>query len=100
MNKHTPGPWRVERLPRRGTSFVRASDGKLVVDCTRCSADAYLISAAPDMYEALMAMIGLFGDCTEDEFHALEDGGEHYRRCSAAIGTARAALSKAEGGGQ
>ena len=78
---HTPGPWRVERPYIRGAGRVIASleSGRNEVEDT---ANARLIAAAPELYEALVDLIGFL-------FHGKKD--------SQAILRATAALAKARG---
>ena len=67
MSKHTPGPWKAE-LNGDGhatTGLVLADDPYGVVatvsrrwqDCETQTADASLIAAAPDLLEALKAVL-------------------------------------------
>jgi len=99
--KHTPGPWRViiddDGGPLSGRPGVFASEE---LDCgivhwdgfiqeywrsargdKEIHANAHLIAAAPDMYEALEMMVNFFDDVAPD--------------CM--ISKARSALAKAEG---
>jgi len=62
-NKFTPGEWRVCELTRRfgvydssGTSIAKI-DGDYGVAMERRKADAHLIAAAPDLYEALDSLV-------------------------------------------
>ena len=80
----TPGPWSVKSIPGHGDSIVGAG-GLQVVRIGQISkmdlANARLIAAAPELYEALKAFMFADGhDDFEDEWPA-----------------ARAALAKAEG---
>jgi hypothetical protein len=69
--KHTPGPWEAERLPQDAGSNVRPWVGRLseykfaALTCGETQdeavANARLIAAAPDMYEALKAVASLKG---------------------------------------
>jgi len=92
MNKHTPGPWRVESLDHNGPVHqILAKVGKY--DATIClveeynevpepidrKADAYLIAAAPDLFKALIGVVRV-ADRATVEFDA-----------------ARAAIDKAKG---
>ena len=58
--KWTPGPWHVNYSK---FSQVKAANGAIVATCNRLSnlvnlqSNANLIAAAPDMYEALRAII-------------------------------------------
>jgi hypothetical protein len=61
MNKHTPGPWVKEG------AFVAAATGKTICKTIgKCestqSANARLIAAAPDLLDAVQAMVDAFGD--------------------------------------
>ena len=49
--KFTPGPWRIEQYP---SIHVRSCDGECVLAHDYITdADAHLIAAAPELYEAL-----------------------------------------------
>lgn len=86
--KFTPGPWRVSY--ERGTTQIRTADsGSIMCDETyypwvpENDADWHLISAAPEMYQALenlLIAIGMGWDL---------DG---------VVDVAKSALAKAEGG--
>ncbi|HSG19548.1 MAG TPA: hypothetical protein VLA31_02160 [Burkholderiaceae bacterium] len=91
MSKHTPGPWR----PRNGIVLAdshkgtHCSDediafygGPLVCESIRTDANARLIAAAPDLLEALKAMLEYYGSHTA---------------CVECQDMARAAIAKAEG---
>lgn len=91
MSGHTPGPWTV--VGASNDLRIVYSDGELrshVADLHSMSlcdehgslrANAALIAAAPDMFDALRAIVDAFGD-----------------RDSLLIDQAKAALAKAEGG--
>ena len=59
MSKFTPGPWKaVKKLNRIGMADFEVQygeDGECIADVCYEESDASLISAAPDMYEALEA---------------------------------------------
>ncbi len=57
-------------------------------------ANARLIAAAPELYDALATMVEWFGKPHPEEY---VDGGASYRGAMAAADTARAALAKARG---
>ncbi len=86
MSAHTPGPWTLAE-GRSGYQFwpLIQHGGKDIAVCSRqvdeTDANARLIAAAPDLYEALRAMI----DCAGD------DDARAYR----AVTQAKAALAKA-----
>lgn len=55
-DRHTPGPWHaVKAIHRNDTIGVFSGENKLIY-MTRDEADARLISAAPDLLEALKAV--------------------------------------------
>lgn len=78
---YTPGPWRVERPYIRGAGRVIASleSGR---DKAEDAANAHLIAAAPELYEALVNLMDFL-------FHGKKDRQMILR--------ARAALAKARG---
>jgi len=89
----TPGPW------RREARFVMALKGKSVCECPRGgilhgkvdSANANLIAEAPEMYEALKALIALpESHCADMDCSTPDSEGCVWQR-------ARAALAKADG---
>lgn len=53
MSAHTPGPWHIERSGGGWVREVTNKDGRAICYGSIEDADARLISAAPDMYEAL-----------------------------------------------
>lgn len=58
MNKqHTPGPWNTDETK----SFYILHNGDFVANASTLS-NARLISAAPDMFEALQCVVDLLGD--------------------------------------
>jgi len=74
MNKHTPGPWQVTMLHGEPARAVTNRDNVLVADCypdthedlqlpQSYQANARLIAAAPEMLEALHAMLDEHADC-------------------------------------
>lgn len=90
---HTPGPWEPDI--RLAQALVVDSNGNAIADIARhefsdteqsysdecIAANARLIAAAPDMFDALRAIVDAYGD-----------------QDSLLIDQARAALAKAEGG--
>lgn len=67
--KHTPGPWKaidaiVNNAPNRAIVQQNKWGGEVVSDCgvsdDRTTANARLISAAPDLLESLRGMVRLF----------------------------------------
>lgn len=53
MDKHTPGPWTVEkcRCGHRSCDRYGTSNGQFYQGCGYSLQDAHLIAAAPTMYE-------------------------------------------------
>jgi hypothetical protein len=81
---YTPGPWKVRRS-RHSDKYRYVQIGK-ELDYTTLdllAADAHLISAAPDLYEALQEIVD-----------ATDTGWEHL---DATFTRARSALKKARG---
>ena len=101
-SKHTPGPW-VVNASENGLVWVdgdsetvsicdlyhRHKDGEFISK-ENVKANARLISAAPDMYEALADLLSSLEVVWSKGFAARED-------LEPEIKFARAALSKAEG---
>jgi hypothetical protein len=101
MNKHTPGPWRAQ--PREGfegewevvstceTEWLIAAAAPHI-DGDPDEANAHLIAAAPELLEALEAVLYwaelIAGDTTDKEAAANEE---------ASIALARAAIAKVKG---
>lgn len=91
----TPGPWR-RRFKNIG--HVTAENGAVIAKCERLTslcnvqANAYLISAAPDMYAALEGMIGQAIACFAEHYGENPEGGslpEHIQKAQAALAKAR-----------
>lgn len=88
MSKHTPAPWRIEGrfvLAMKTKSICEIPMGGIIhgkVD----KANACLIAAAPDLLEALQALIDM--DVAYQRGPKVED----------AVERARAAIAKATGG--
>lgn len=56
--KHTPGPWKITRNVTPGqfgtdTKIRDSRDGVIAVMHVNADANAHLLAAAPDLYEAL-----------------------------------------------
>ena len=93
MSAHTPGPWEAVK------TVVYTPEGKILASFVRGFLDrknhaedvanANLVSAAPDLLEALEAYHFHFGILEENEFINAE-----ARRCAS---LARAAIAKAKG---
>ena len=91
MSKHTPGPWVLDELayghdihaPEACWYVATATDPEMVWGAIVREADAHLISAAPELLEALENLL---------KVHEGKDGTQHN-----AVDIARAAIAKAEG---
>ena len=85
MIKHTPGPWHSD-----GAMVYGADENDVVAQvalCPECESNARLITAAPEMYEALKLIYNstfLDSRCVENQWTIASDAVE-------------AAISKAEG---
>ena len=102
MSAHTPGPWRTD--PEVDDQSVIGPDGFMLADCAifslqdgapsseRCTANARLIAAAPDLLAELVA----HHDCewmVPHEDLPSHKGGQFPDECSGC-----AAIAKARGG--
>lgn len=106
--KWTPGPWVIDpetrvfevctihglpkdaRTDGQGWAYIRSSDTfYLGHDEKEVMANAHLIAAAPEMYEALEAMIDRYAPSYHD---CIDDGMPECEICDA-----RAAIAKARG---
>jgi len=83
--KHTPGPWRHDYYGRYD-DFIRDGEGNVIAhiganrsNVEENTANARLIAAAPQMYEALRAMIA------HRQHDYLDNEIEPYAACVAAI---------------
>lgn len=122
MSGHSKGPWAVEALRYEGARIVAgkafdksskpigwvAADDTIVEPSTgrirevmsdEAYANANLISASPDLYEALRPFAEAWGDLTDSACHNGITTPEKCGRCSKVL-AARAAIAKAEGGGR
>ena len=54
--KHTPGPWRVEKIDRTEANYEIqfSTDGECIAEFVHNEADAYLIAAAPALLSLLI----------------------------------------------
>ena len=103
MSKHTPGPW-VARPYAKGIEgndlmpSIFGPDGRSIASCGNAKmrsfetrdANARLIAAAPEMYAALKKIVGKGMHVTHD----------CARKCVCGFLDAKAAIAKAEGGGE
>lgn len=89
--KHTPGPWKAEGNGIFGQDGIYIGAAYSPVSfgakplCAEALTNAQLIAAAPDLLGALVGMVNRYGDKSA------------FPTCDASI-SARAAISKAEGG--
>ena len=103
MTKHTSGPWTYKIMPIEpyhrvpeisiynadGHEFIRQSYDLYSDQATLLEGDACLIAAAPDMLEALEALLPL----AEDFYYDVNHGDEYVEQ----FVKARAAIAKAKG---
>ncbi len=84
MNKHTPGPWLWSASPTSGEKSLLGSNGAAVIEASAYegmsfgfagdetyatqNANARLIAAAPELYEALRGIVA-DADLYDDEGH-------------------------------
>lgn len=102
--KHTQGPWEASGRYVR-TPLTEEGGGWMIADCRDVSlpsdevrANARLISAAPELLEALEAMverIEYYAECKADGTPNIEDWA--YTYSSGDMKKARAAITKATG---
>ncbi len=89
--KHTPGPWkaykRAEPVGFAEYEIHYSDDGECVAEVVHGEADAHLIAAAPDMYEALVSICEYWNGGPDSAVDAIEH----------AMVVANEALAKAEG---
>ncbi len=100
MNKHTPGEWAVV-----ASDFVQAlptEQRPYSVPVANCmgykeprEANARLIAAAPDLLEALEALLGTIGDAEYEEHDDPREQGHEIKDC--ALCMSREAIKKAKG---
>jgi len=92
-NKWTPGPWYVGApddcycIAEVGSRAVYPVAGRVYQNADSDEADAHLIAAAPELYEALDELADLMQGVIEGD----------YRPDSFTLQIARAALAKARG---
>lgn len=87
MSKHTPGPWTIRETATHIT-VIGANNESLFHDDKRIPCviqDARLIAAAPDLLDALRAMLDNCHDTERDD------------AIVASVAAARAAIAKATG---
>ncbi len=94
-SKHTPGPWKTD-----GDEIILSSDGRNLADVwtefaaiprDEAVANARLIAAAPELLEALPALIVIALDSLDGM------DAETREECERDIAKARAAIAKATG---
>jgi hypothetical protein len=108
MSKHTPGPWYVfntadifTNLGAKNAEGIEASsrDGWMIADCdmgglclAEVRANSSLIAAAPELLEALEAILPFIPNSS-----AAEGGAARFSANVAAADKVRAAIAKARG---
>lgn len=102
MSERTPGPWEAAYLDQNGQRVVRGEDIEVCTCWHHCvgsiekemEANARLISAAPELLEALRAAV----DCgMVPKSSASEGGAVGYASQVKVADQIRAAIAKAEG---
>lgn len=73
---HTPGPWGVACNPATGAFRVVSAEGQIITERSawptnvrECAANARLLAAAPDLLEAVWALVEYFERVDGDERH-------------------------------
>ena len=107
MSKHTPGPWYADKIqdraafniftPGQCTALLTLEPGKYDGADPRVGsveANARLIAAAPDLLEALRALLAVAPYHAPGAAHGVMGAEERH---ASAIKAARAAIAKAEG---
>ena len=95
--QHTPGPWYTDAVDDDRYLITDGQDRiaavrRIDVPPSIADANARLISAAPDLLEALEA---LFENC--EMIHKYWGDGDNTKQADNAIAAARSAISKAKG---
>ena len=99
MAEHTAGPWDgIGVIPQHyivwRSNYNDATDTRIIATGIEREADAHLIAAAPELYEALEYWLEHQGDECPDGFRSMD---EHCCWEMRAMRQARAALAKARG---
>lgn len=99
MSKHTPGPWLFDR--ERG--FIIDANGEVIAFVSRVMHGLYpenasMLAAAPEMLEALEAMISPWDGYTDAELKRCYMAGSFETVPLDRILKARSAIAKAKGG--
>ena len=97
--KHTPGPWTIEMEPYGPESFdgflsIESATQTICTDVSNC--DAPLISAAPDLLEALEACFPYMHDLDAENFDDASAGIIEDYKLSEDFKKMKAALAKAK----
>ena len=86
--KHTPGPWRYEAgRDGRPPYVIRGTEGGFVVvgmTADRQEADARLIAAAPEMFEALSVLYAVAAEQLGDDWAAVTNAAAVIRKARGA----------------
>lgn len=106
--RHTKGPWRLSEVDQFGDYTIQPPDDELAIaavvngsfrELSRqrwiTEANAALIAAAPDMYEALELL--LQHEPVREDFQSAPKGDMQFKAAIEDFAKARAALSKARG---
>ena len=92
VKRHTPGPWSVAEGGDDVVTAYEDTEGSILVIAERCGQDAEVISAAPELLEALEEALNAMIGCS------VPAGGVDDRQAIiSAQKSARAAISKARG---
>ncbi len=104
---HTPGPWSTD--PEVEHESVLGPNGKMVADCAifgfgkdaptqeRNQANARLISAAPELYDALLEARKAIASIPKDAFGIGGEGETHWYLVDELLHQIDMAIAKAEG---
>lgn len=94
-NKHTPGPWAIDEFE----NYKNRSDGKTLINDANGKAIAYvfneanarLLAAAPDLLEALEALLlqSVKGHSVATRLEFSEAGRDILKQCKTALAKAR-----------
>lgn len=100
MPDFTPGPWELVALSGIGGPYAirQPYDDRrrfLGIQCVHNKADAVLITAAPDLYDALKRMVDVCARYLEE--HPISESEMHDPNYVSPLKQAKAALAKAEG---
>jgi hypothetical protein len=90
---HAPGPWRVDNGPASETWQIwRIDEPEWIADIWTSEADAHLIAAAPELFQALTWAVDALGRLTDRPGAVSTGTAFRYK-----VDECRAAIAKAEG---